>query len=181
MKAKKFLALLCAVAVGLTLLGPAVLGHGEPLLPVPERHPPRPVGPDGPHPVQRLGLRPHGVFNSRTTGINFGVYYGLTDNNESLVLYNLSGKTMTFHLDTDTATTSTGETPVPGRVLRQNGQYYVPAYAVCRFFGLTYSFYSTDYGPPAAHQGQQRRPERQPLPELCRLHPAQPDQQPGLQ
>ena len=147
MKAKKFLALLCAVAVGLTLLVlPSSATGSLFFLSLNDTLPAQSVQTA---PIQSSGwvYVPTGVFNSRTTGINFGVYYGLTDDNESLVLYNLSGKTMTFHLDTDTATTSTGETPVPGRVLRQNGQYYVPAYAVCRFFGLTYSFYSTDYGP----------------------------------
>ena len=181
MKAKKFLALLCAVAVGLTLLVlPSSATGSLFFLSLNDTLPAQSVQTA---PIQSSGwvYVPTGVFNSRTTGINFGVYYGLTDNNESLVLYNLSGKTMTFHLDTDTATTSTGETPVPGRVLRQNGQYYVPAYAVCRFFGLTPFVLQHGLRPPAAHQGQQRRPERQPLPELCRLHPAQPDQQPGLQ
>ena len=147
MKPKKFLALLCAVAVGLTILIlPSSATGSLFFLSLNDTLPAQSVQTA---PIQSSGwvYVPTGVFNSRTTGINFGVYYGLTDNNESLVLYNLSGKTMTFHLDTDTATTSTGETPVPGRVLRQNGQYYVPAYAVCRFFGLTYSFYSTDYGP----------------------------------
>ena len=147
MKAKKFLALLCAVAVGLTLLVlPSSATGSLFFLSLNDTLPAQSVQTA---PIQSSGwvYVPTGVFNSRTTGITFGVSSGLTDNNESLVLYNLSGKTMTFHLDTDTATTSTGETPVPGRVLRQNGQYYVPAYAVCRFFGLTYSFYSTDYGP----------------------------------
>lgn len=147
MKPKKLLALLCAVAVGLTLLVlPSSATGSIFFLSLNDTLPAQSVQTA---PIQSSGwvYVPTGVFNNRTTGINFGVYYGLTDNNESLVLYNLSGKTMTFHLDTDTATTSTGETPVPGRVIRQNGQYYVPAYAVCRFFGLTYSFYSTDYGP----------------------------------
>lgn len=147
MKPKKLLALLCAVGVGLTLLVlPSSATGSLFFLSLNDTLPAQSVQTA---PIQSSGwvYVPTGVFNSRTTGINFGVYYGLTDNNESLVLYNLSGKTMTFHLDTDTATTSTGETPVPGRVIRQNGQYYVPAYAVCRFFGLTYSFYSTDYGP----------------------------------
>ena len=147
MKLKKFLALLCAVAVGLTILVlPSSATGSIFFLSLNDTLPAQSVQTA---PIQSSGwvYVPTGVFNSRTTGINFGIYYGLTDNNESLVFYNLSGKTMTFHLDTDTATTSTGETPVPGRVIRQNGQYYVPAYAVCRFFGLTYSFYSTDYGP----------------------------------
>ena len=100
-------------------------------------------------PVQYSGwvYVPVNVFNSQSTGVNFGLYYGLTENNTKLVLYNLSGKTMTFDLQNGTATAVGGEAPVPGKVLRQNGVYYVPAYAVCRYFGLSYSFYSTDYGP----------------------------------
>lgn len=100
-------------------------------------------------PIQHGGwiYVPVSVFNSGVTGVNFGIYYGFTDNNETLVLYNLSGKTMTFNLQTGTAVVLSGETPVPGKVVRQNGVYYVPAYAVCQYFGLKYSFHSTEYGP----------------------------------
>lgn len=90
---------------------------------------------------------PATAFSSGVTGVNFGVYYGLVNNNEDLVFYNLSGKTLTFHLSSGTATALGDDPPVPSRVLRQNGAYYVPAYAVCRYFGLTYSFHSTEYGP----------------------------------
>lgn len=100
-------------------------------------------------PIQHSGwiYVPVSVFNSNVTGVNFGVYYGFTNNNETLVFYNLSGKTMTFNLQTGTAAVLSGETPVPGKVVRQNGVYYVPAYAICRYFGLNYSFHSTEYGP----------------------------------
>lgn len=100
-------------------------------------------------PIQHGGwvYVPVNVFSSRVTGINLGVYYGITENADSVVLYNLSGQTMTFDLANGTATTSSGEVPNPSRVVQQNGIYYVPAYAVCRYFGLTYSYYSTDYGP----------------------------------
>ena len=81
------------------------------------------------------------------TGVNFGLYYGLTNNGDDLVVYNLSGKTMTFNIPSGTAVTASGETPVPGKILYQNGTYYVPAYAVCRYFGLSSSFYTTEYGP----------------------------------
>ena len=100
-------------------------------------------------PIQHGGwvYVPVNVFSSRATGINLGVYYGITENADSVVLYNLSGRTMTFDLVNGTASTSAGEVPNPSRVVQQNGIYYVPAYAVCRYFGLTYSYYSTDYGP----------------------------------
>lgn len=100
-------------------------------------------------PIQHSGwiYVPVTAFSSRVTGVNLGVYYGFSENNESLVFYNLSGKTMTFDLVNGTATTANGDPPVPGTVVRQNGVYYVPAYALCRYFGLTYSYYSTEYGP----------------------------------
>jgi|GEM_PF-1224302 len=90
---------------------------------------------------------PASVFNNRVSGVNFGVYYGFTDNNATLVFYNLSGKTLEFNLSANTASTSTGESVMPGRVVWQGSTCYVPAYAVCNFFGLTYSYYTTDYGP----------------------------------
>lgn len=90
---------------------------------------------------------PVSIFNNQVTGINFGIYYGFTDNNESLVFYDLSGKVLTFDLVNGTASATNGDPPVPDRVTWQNGMCYVPAYAICRYFGLTYSFYSTDYGP----------------------------------
>ena len=90
---------------------------------------------------------PVDVFSSRISGVNLGIYYGLVDSNTSLVLYTISGKTMTFDLTAGTATAAGSTPPVPGTVIRQNGIYYVPAYAVCRYFGLTYSYLTTDYGP----------------------------------
>lgn len=90
---------------------------------------------------------PMGVFNSRVTGVNLGVYCGLTDNDQSLVFYNLSGRTLTFDLVNGTATSDSGTAPVPSTTVRRNGTYYAPAYAICQYFGLTYSFHSTEYGP----------------------------------
>ena len=90
---------------------------------------------------------PVNVFSDRTTGINFGVYYGSDGEWRSILLYNLSGRSITFDLTNGTAVTSEGETINPSRAIAQNGVYYVPAYPICRYFGLTYSYYSTDYGP----------------------------------
>ncbi len=90
---------------------------------------------------------PTTVFNSRVTGTHFSIYYGLTEENESLIFYNLSGKTLTFNLEEGTAVTESGERPVPASVLRQNGIYYVPVYPICRHFGLGYAYYNTEYGP----------------------------------
>ena len=144
---KTIVSFLCAAALALTLLVmPSSASGGLFFLSLNDTLPAQSVQMT---PVQYSGwvYVPVNVFNSQSTGVNFGLYYGLTENNTKLVLYNLSGKTMTFDLQNGTATAVGGEAPVPGKVLRQNGVYYVPAYAVCRYFGLSYSFYSTDYGP----------------------------------
>ncbi|MCI8415040.1 MAG: hypothetical protein HFF00_05355 [Ruminiclostridium sp.] len=90
---------------------------------------------------------PMGAFNSRVTGVNLGVYCGLTDGDQSLVFYDLSGRNMTFNLADGTATAEGSAAPVPSTIVARNGTYYAPAYAVCQYFGLSYSFYNTDYGP----------------------------------
>ncbi|MDO4516646.1 MAG: hypothetical protein Q4C76_05895 [Bacillota bacterium] len=144
---KKLLALACAVGLILSLMVvPSSASNSLFFLSLNDTLAPQSAQTT---PIQHSGwvYVPVTAFNNRVTGINFGVYYGFTDNNESLIFYNLSGKTMTFDLINGTATATGGDPPVPGRVVWQNGVYYVPAYAICRYFGLTYSFYTTDYGP----------------------------------
>lgn len=87
------------------------------------------------------------VFNSRVSGVNFGISYGFTENNQSLIMYNTSGKTLTFDINTSTATGANGESIMPGRVLPSRGVIYIPAYSVCDYFGLSYSYLTTEYGP----------------------------------
>lgn len=144
---KKFAALLCSIALTLSLLVlPSSAAGGLFFLSLNDT---LPANSAQTTPIQYNGwvYVPVSVFNNRVTGINFGVYYGFTDNNESLIFYNLAGKTLTFNLQTGTASAVGGETPVPGTIVRQNGVYYAPAYALCRYFGLSYSFYTTEYGP----------------------------------
>lgn len=144
---KKILALVCAVALTLSLLVvPTSASSSLFFLSLNDTLTPQSAQTT---PIQHSGwvYVPVTAFNNRVTGINFGVYYGFTDNNESLIFYNLSGKTMTFNLVDGTAAATGGDPPVPGKVVRQNGTYYVPAYAICRYFGLSYSFCTTDYGP----------------------------------
>lgn len=144
---KKILALICAVALTLSLLVvPSLASNSLFFLSLNDTLTPQSAQTT---PIQHSGwvYVPVTAFNNRVTGINFGVYYGFTDNNESLIFYNLSGKTMTFNLVDGTAAATGGDPPVPGKVVRQNGTYYVPAYAICRYFGLSYSFCTTDYGP----------------------------------
>ena len=144
---KKILALVCAAALTLSLLVvPSSASNSLFFLSLNDTLAPQSVQTT---PIQHSGwvYVPVTAFNNRVTRINFGVYYGFTDNNESLIFYNLSGKTMTFNLVDGTASATGGDPPVPSKVVRQNGTYYVPAYAVCRYFGLSYSFCTTDYGP----------------------------------
>ena len=143
---KKLLALLCALAVAVGLLTvPASAAGGIFFLSLNDTLPAQSLQTT---PIQYNGwiYVPANIFSSRVTGINFGVYYGVNENNE-LIFYDLTGRQLTFDMDTGTATASNGESPVPGTIVRQNGIYYAPAYAICRYFGLSYSFYTTDYGP----------------------------------
>lgn len=143
---KKLIALLCTLALVLPLLpspasasGLFFLGLNDTLMPQSGQL----------TPIQSGGwvYVPVSVFNNRVTGINFGVYHGFTDDNESLIFYNLSGKKMTFNLVEGTASADGAAPPVPSKVIIRGGAYYVPAYAICRYFGLTYSFETTEYGP----------------------------------
>ena len=143
---KTIAALVCALALVLTLLpapasasGLFFLGVNDTLTPQSSQTTPIHSGGWVYVPVTAL--------SSRVTGVNFGVYYGFTENNESLILYNLSGKNMTFHLTDGTATAEGASPPVPARVIVRGGIYYVPAYAVCQYFGLVYSYNTTEYGP----------------------------------
>ena len=142
---KTLTALVCTLALVLTLLpapakasGLFFLGLNDTLAPQSAQTTPISSGGWVYIPVTAL--------NSRVTGVNFGVYYGFTENNE-VILYNLSGKNMTFNMTTGAATAEGADPPVPSKVIVRGGNYYVPAYAVCQYFGLIYSYNTTEYGP----------------------------------
>ena len=143
---KKLMALFCALVLVLSVMTVPASASGLFFLSLNDTLPPQSPQTT---PIQHSGwvYVPVSVFNNRVTGVNFGIYYGFTDNNESLIFYTLSGKTLTFDLVNGTATAEGSDPPVPSRVTWQNGVCYVPAYALCRYFGLTYSFYTTEYGP----------------------------------
>ena len=144
---KKILSLFCAAGLVMTLLVvPASAANSLFFLSLNDTLPENTLQNT---PVQHNGwiYVPVNVFNGGAAGVNFGVYHGVIDNNTRLVLYNLSGKTMTFDLQNGTATAEGDSPPIPGKVLYRNGLYYVPAYAVCRYFGMIYSYHTTQYGP----------------------------------
>ena len=144
---KRFSALLCALALTLGLFAlPASADESLFFLALNDT---LPAASSQTTPIETGGwvYVPASAFNNRVTGVNFGIYYGPTDNGEYLTFYNLSGKTLSFNTSTNTATTSTGAAVMPGRLVWRNGICYVPAYAICDYFGLTYSYYTTEYGP----------------------------------
>ena len=113
---KTIVSFLCAAALALTLLVmPSSASGGLFFLSLNDTLPAQSVQMT---PVQYSGwvYVPVNVFNSQSTGVNFGLYYGLTENNTKLVLYNLSGKTMTFDLQNGTATAVGGEAPAAPRL-----------------------------------------------------------------
>ena len=88
---KTIVSFLCAAALALTLLVmPSSASGGLFFLSLNDTLPAQSVQMT---PVQYSGwvYVPVNVFNSQSTGVNFGLYYGLTENNTKLVLYNLSG------------------------------------------------------------------------------------------
>lgn len=86
------------------------------------------------------------AFDWSVTGVNLGVSYGQIreDGKYLLTLYSLSD-TITFDLDAGTCTDRQGES-VGMRAAYRNGLVFVPAAAVCAYFGLRYSYTPTDYG-----------------------------------
>ena len=142
---KKLAALVCTLALLLSLLPAPASASGLFFLGLNDTLAPQSTQTT---PIQSGGwvYIPVTALSSRVTGVNFGVYYGFTENNE-IIFYNLSGKNMTFDMTNGTATAEGADPPVPSKVIVRSGTYYVPAYAICQYFGLGYSYNTTEYGP----------------------------------
>ena len=81
---------------------------------------------------------PYTLFDKDATGVDLGVYYGIKqDRGTILSLYSLNGM-LTFSISQGICTNGDGETMSFWGVMRNNIPY-VPAKAVCDFFGLQYS------------------------------------------
>ncbi|MCF0123371.1 MAG: hypothetical protein HUJ67_04585 [Ruminiclostridium sp.] len=144
---KKLLAALCAAVLSLSLLAvPSSAAGSLVFLALNDTLEPQSAQL---MPIQSGGTMyvPAAAFSNRVTGISFGVYYTFKNNGECLHFYTFSGKWMIFDMTDGTVTTELDDTPVPGKVVRQGGNYYVPAQTVCRHFGLSCSLNTTDYGP----------------------------------
>ena len=142
---KKLIALVCVLALVLPLLpgqasasGLFFLGLNDTLAPQSSQTTPILSG--------GVSYVPANAFSSRVTGVNFGVYYGFTENGE-VIFYDLSGRNMTFNPAAGTATTEGSETPFAARTIVRGGLYYVPANMVCQHFGLSCTYTTTEYGP----------------------------------
>ena len=85
---------------------------------------------------------PYTLFDKDATGVDLGVYYGLSqEQGTTLSLYALSGY-LTFRVNMGICEDNQGNLMSFRAVIRNNIPY-VPASAVCNFFGLQYSFLPT--------------------------------------
>ncbi|WP_251445229.1 hypothetical protein [Vermiculatibacterium agrestimuris] len=140
---RRFGTLLCAAALLLALAIPANSVSSEPvyLLAVNDRMCDLP---NGTLPISNGGVIyvPYTVFDKDSSGVDLGVYYGISqDRGAVLTLYALSGR-LTFTINNNTCVDGQGNSLNWPAILR-NGIPYVPAAAVCGFFGLNYSFLPT--------------------------------------
>ena len=87
---------------------------------------------------------PYTAFDKESTHEDLGVYYGIRQDRDLgsiLSLYSLSG-TLTFAVNQGTCTDGDGNA-MNFRAVMRNGAIYVPASAVCTFFGLQYFYFPT--------------------------------------
>lgn len=85
---------------------------------------------------------PYSVFDKSATGVDLGVYYGLLpDRGPILSLYSRTGQ-LVFTVNMGLCTDGQGNA-MSFRAVMRNGAVYVPAAAVCNFFGLQYSLLPT--------------------------------------
>ncbi len=89
---------------------------------------------------------PYSVFDKNATGVDLGVYYGIglgQSRGTSITLYSRSGGMLIFEISMGTCRDGK-DTAMPFRAITINAVPYVPAAAVCSFFGLQYSFLPTN-------------------------------------
>jgi cell division septation protein DedD len=91
-------------------------------------------------PIVRSGsvYLPSTVLSERNIGVSVS---GRTSNTLAL-----SGRQRTLTFDLSAGTASDLETTYTAQAISSNGIVYLPAYFTCQYFGLEYSYLSTDYG-----------------------------------
>lgn len=89
---------------------------------------------------------PYTVFDKTVTETDLGVYasQSRTDSNYTVTVYSFNGL-LTFDLNANTCVDREGTTKSMRAVIR-NSRVYLPASAVCSYFGLGYALYATSYG-----------------------------------
>lgn len=90
---------------------------------------------------------PASVFdhNANGTGVSLGFYCSHSRNSGTVTLYNLR-QMLVFDINAGNSRNQhTGEV-FADRAVTRNGRVYLPLAAVCRFFGLEYSYNYTEYG-----------------------------------
>ncbi|MPM02028.1 hypothetical protein SDC9_48273 [bioreactor metagenome] len=94
--------------------------------------------------VNNIIYVPCTTFDQLTTGVNLGVFFGQDKAKGTVTLYSRD-KTLIFDIGVGYSYDSSGSTYLY-RATTRDGRTYLPAFAVCQFFGLDYSALSTDYG-----------------------------------
>lgn len=85
---------------------------------------------------------PYTLFDKEASGVDLGVYYGLKQEQGTVLsLYSINTH-LTFRVTMGVAEDPQGE-QLNFRAVTRNGIPYVPAAAVCSYFGLQYSFLPT--------------------------------------
>lgn len=89
---------------------------------------------------------PHTIFDKGVTNTDLGVYasQSRTDSNYTVTVYSFNDL-VKFDLNANTCTDREGNT-VNMRAIIRNNRVYLPASAVCKYFGLNYALYATSYG-----------------------------------
>lgn len=148
MKKKKLTALVCALVLLLAMAVP-VMGTNEVptvyLLATNDKFCDLPGG-ALPTVVNGVVYVPYSVFDKSATGVDLGVYYGIglgQTRGTSITLYSRSSSRLIFEVSMGTCQDENGNA-MPFRATIQNAVPYVPAAAVCSFFGLQYSFLPTN-------------------------------------
>ncbi len=94
--------------------------------------------------VNNIVYVPCTAFDQRATGVNLGVFFGQDKTKGTVTLYS-QDKTLIFDIGVGYSYDSSGNTYLY-RATTRDGRTYLPAFAVCQFFGLDYSALNTDYG-----------------------------------
>ena len=138
---KRLIVLLCAVAL---LLGAVSVSHGASTIYFTALNDRLLALSDDTMPVRSGGAIyvPASTFNTYTTGVALGTY--CVNTGDLLFIYDTK-KQLTFDLKNGTCYDE-NNVYYSAASLSRGGKIYVPAGFVASFFGLTFSYLSTDYG-----------------------------------